>query len=75
MSVFGVFLMRQSIEVIPNDYIDAARIDGSSELGIFWRVILSSALTSRRAVSKRALGVHHETVRRALNRDRGIHDT
>jgi ABC-type glycerol-3-phosphate transport system permease component len=40
VSVFGVFLMRQSIEVVPSDYIDAARIDGSSELGIFWRVIL-----------------------------------
>jgi multiple sugar transport system permease protein len=42
VSVFGVFLMRQSIEVVPSDYIDAARIDGSSELGIFWRVILPS---------------------------------
>src|SRR4029079_17413557 len=40
VSGFGVFLMRQSIEVVPNEYIDAARIDGSSELGIFWRVIL-----------------------------------
>ena len=40
VSVFGVFLMRQTIEVIPSDYIDAARIDGSGELGIFWRVIL-----------------------------------
>ena len=28
MSVFGMFLMRQSIEVVPTDYIDAARIDG-----------------------------------------------
>jgi multiple sugar transport system permease protein len=42
VSVFGVFLMRQSIEVVPSDYIDAARIDGASELGIFWRVILPS---------------------------------
>jgi ABC-type glycerol-3-phosphate transport system permease component len=42
VSVFGVFLMRQAIEVVPSDYIDAARIDGSSELGIFWRVILPS---------------------------------
>jgi ABC-type glycerol-3-phosphate transport system permease component len=42
VSVFGVFLMRQSIEVVPTDYIDAARIDGASELGIFWRVILPS---------------------------------
>ena len=42
VSVFGVFLMRQAIEVIPNDYIDAARIDGCSELQIFYRVILPS---------------------------------
>ena len=42
VSVFGVFLMRQSIEVVPSDYIDAARIDGASELGIFWRVIVPS---------------------------------
>jgi ABC-type glycerol-3-phosphate transport system permease component len=44
VSVFGVFLMRQSIEVVPSDYIDAARIDGSSELGIFWRVVLPSVM-------------------------------
>jgi multiple sugar transport system permease protein len=42
VSVFGVFLMRQAIEMIPNDYIDAARIDGCGELGIFFRVILPS---------------------------------
>jgi ABC-type glycerol-3-phosphate transport system permease component len=40
VSVFGVFLMRQAIEVVPSDYIDAARIDGCGEFGIFWRVIL-----------------------------------
>ncbi|OGC02506.1 MAG: hypothetical protein A3G35_12140 [candidate division NC10 bacterium RIFCSPLOWO2_12_FULL_66_18] len=40
VSVFGVFLMRQAIEVLPNDYIDAARIDGCSEFRIFYRVIL-----------------------------------
>lgn len=42
VSVFGVFLMRQAIEIIPNDYIDAARIDGCSEPQIFFRVILPS---------------------------------
>ncbi len=42
VSVFGVFLMRQAVEVIPNDYMDAARIDGCSELGIFFKVILPS---------------------------------
>jgi ABC-type glycerol-3-phosphate transport system permease component len=42
VSVFGVFLMRQAIEMIPNDYIDAARIDGASEFRIFFLVILPS---------------------------------
>ena len=42
VSVFGVFLMRQAIETIPNDYIDAARIDGCSELRIFVSLILPS---------------------------------
>ena len=42
VSVFGVFLMRQTIEMIPDDYIDAARIDGASELRIFFLVILPS---------------------------------
>jgi ABC-type glycerol-3-phosphate transport system permease component len=40
VSAFGVFFMRQFIAAIPNDYIDAARVDGASELGIFFRVVL-----------------------------------
>jgi len=40
VSAFGVFLMRESIEDIPDDYIDAARIDGCSNLGIYWHIIL-----------------------------------
>jgi ABC-type glycerol-3-phosphate transport system permease component len=42
VSVFGVFLMRQAIEAIPNDYIDAARVDGASELRIFFSVVMPS---------------------------------
>ena len=37
---FGIFLMRQYMRSIPSDFIDAARIDGASEFGIFWRVVL-----------------------------------
>ncbi len=36
---FGIFLCRQYIMSIPNDLIEAARIDGCSELTIYWRVI------------------------------------
>lgn len=45
ISAFGVFLMRQFILSIPNELIDAARIDGDSELGIFWHVILPLSKT------------------------------
>ncbi len=39
-SVFGIFLMRQYMHVVPNELCDAARIDGCSEIGIFHRVVL-----------------------------------
>lgn len=37
---FGIFLMRQFIVSIPSDLIDAARIDGCSEFGIYYRIII-----------------------------------
>ena len=40
VNAFGIFLMRQYIENLPSEYIDAARIDGASEWGIYSRVIL-----------------------------------
>jgi len=39
-STFGIFLMRQTIETVPNEYIDAARIDGAGEAWIFVRVVV-----------------------------------
>lgn len=51
-STFGIFMMRQAIETIPNDYIDAARIDGAGEAWIVRQVImpLSGAAMSTLAV-------------------------
>jgi multiple sugar transport system permease protein len=37
---FGVFLMRQFMHSVPDDLIDAARIDGAGEWRIFWRIVL-----------------------------------
>jgi len=37
---FGTFLMRQTISTIPDELIDAARLDGASELRIFWSIVL-----------------------------------
>ncbi|MBA3946746.1 MAG: carbohydrate ABC transporter permease [Herpetosiphonaceae bacterium] len=42
-STFGIFLMRQFMETIPFELIDAARIDGASEWRIFFRIVLPLA--------------------------------
>lgn len=39
-SAFGIFLMRQYIVGIPTELLEAARLDGASEFGVFWRIVL-----------------------------------
>lgn len=39
-SAFGVFLLRQFFVSIPDEILDAARIDGMSEYGIYFRIML-----------------------------------
>jgi multiple sugar transport system permease protein len=39
-SAFYIFLLRQFFLTLPMELSDAARIDGCSELGIFWRIIV-----------------------------------
>ena len=40
VDAFGIFLMRQFVESLPGELIDAGRIDGASEFGIYWRIVL-----------------------------------
>jgi multiple sugar transport system permease protein len=42
-SAFNIFLLRQFFMTIPSELSEAARIDGCSELAIFWRIILPLA--------------------------------
>ena len=39
-SIFGIFLIRQYALSIPDDLLDAARIDGAGELRIYWSIVL-----------------------------------
>jgi len=39
----GIFLVRQYMVSIPTELLEAARIDGCSEFGLFWRVVLPVA--------------------------------
>lgn len=45
VSAFGVFLMRQAMDTIPNDLIEAARIDGCGEFKTFLFVVFPNVKT------------------------------
>lgn len=44
ISVFGIFLMRQFFMTVPDDLVDAARMDGMTEFSIVWRVMAPTAV-------------------------------
>lgn len=41
-SAFGIFLLRQAFLGVPKELEDAARIDGCSELGVWWNVMMAA---------------------------------
>ncbi|GIM94057.1 carbohydrate ABC transporter permease [Paractinoplanes toevensis] len=48
---FGVFLMKQYYETIPDELLDAARIDGMSEYGIYRRIMLPLSVPALASLS------------------------
>ena len=50
-SPFGIFVMRQFLLGIPTELVESARIDGASEIGIFWRIVLPLAKPAIAALS------------------------
>lgn len=42
-SIFGIFLIRQYLQSVPDSLIEAARIDGAKDFSIYWRIILPLA--------------------------------
>lgn len=55
---FGIFLMRQFMLSIPDDLLDAARIDGAGEWRIFWQIALPLCRSSLSALGIFALIYH-----------------
>ena len=47
VGAFGVFMMRQFIRSVPNDFIEAAQIDGCSEIRIYTRIVLPMVKPAR----------------------------
>jgi multiple sugar transport system permease protein len=58
ISGFAIFLFRQFFASYPDDVIDAARLDGFSELAIVWRLILPSAWPAVAAFSIFSIVAH-----------------
>src|SRR5438552_5275749 len=50
-SAFNIFLMRQAFRAIPNDLIDAARVDGAGEWRVWWQILLPIVRPSLAAVA------------------------
>lgn len=40
MTAFGTFLMKQFFETVPDDFLDAARVDGLNEFQIWWSIAM-----------------------------------
>lgn len=49
ISTFGIFLMRQFFRAVPDELIDAARLDGLGEFEIIWRIMLPTAVPAMAA--------------------------
>ena len=58
ISVFGICLMRQFFRTVPDDLLHAARLDGMSEFGIVWRVMLPTAIPAITAFSILSVVAH-----------------
>jgi multiple sugar transport system permease protein len=60
-NAFGIFLMRQFIAGVPDDLIDAARVDGASELRIVFTVVAPAIIPAIAALALFAFTFHWNT--------------
>ncbi len=58
ISVFAVFMFRQAFKALPDELIQAARLDGMNEASIVWRVILPNAWPTATAFATFSVVAH-----------------
>ena len=58
VSVFAIFLFRQAFKAMPDELIQAARMDGMGEFAIVWRVILPNAWPTATAFATFSIVAH-----------------
>jgi multiple sugar transport system permease protein len=57
-NAFGIFLMRQFIKDVPNELIEAARLDGSSEFRLLFQIVLPAVFPAMAALTLFAFVYH-----------------
>lgn len=58
LSVFAIFLLRQTFKTFPDEILQAARVDGVGEFEILWRIVVPSALPAIAAFSIFSIVAH-----------------
>ncbi len=58
VSVFAIFMFRQAFKALPDELIQAARLDGLGEFAIVWRVILPNAWPTATAFATFSVVAH-----------------
>lgn len=51
MTAFGTFLMKQFFETVPDDFLEAARVDGLNEFTIFWKIAMPMVIPAVSALA------------------------
>ncbi len=51
VTAVNIFIMKVAFEQVPGDLIDAARVDGATELQIFWKIMMPLALPALGAIT------------------------
>ena len=51
MTAFGTFLMKQFFETVPDDFLEAARVDGLNEFTIFWKIAMPMVMPAVSALA------------------------
>src|SRR5690606_40148300 len=57
-NAFGIFLMRQFIKGVPDELIEAARVDGASELRVLFQIVAPAVLPAIAALTLFAFVYH-----------------
>ena len=67
----GVWILMRLFSALPEDVLDAAKVDGSGDIGVLWRIVMPLSLPGLVAVGRRRLLLQLERVPVHLDADHG----